>query len=102
MTAPKIGMNVFAIPFGLAGLGEAWSVLSGERHAPALISEVILLIAAVCWLVLIAAHLRHLFTAASSPWAEISGDLLDPIAAPFTSLIFIAPILLASDGLFPQ
>jgi tellurite resistance protein len=102
MTAPKIPMNLFAIPFGLAGLGEAWSALSGERHAPALVADVILLVSAACWLVLVAAHLRYLVTAARTPWAEISADLLDPILAPFTSLVLITPILLASDGLFPQ
>jgi len=39
MTAPKIPMNLFAIPFGLAGLSEAWSALSGERHAPAQVAD---------------------------------------------------------------
>jgi tellurite resistance protein len=102
MTAPKIPMNLFAIPFGLAGLGEAWSALSGEQHAPALVGDVILLISAACWLILVAAHLRHLVTAARTPWAEINADLLDPVLAPFTSLVLITPILLASDGLFPQ
>jgi len=102
MTAPKIPMNLFAIPFGLAGLGEAWSVLSGEQHAPALVGNVILLISAACWLVLVAAHLRHLLTVSPSAVGEISADLLDPVLAPFTSLVFITPILLASDGLFPQ
>lgn len=101
MTAPKIPMNLFAIPFGLAGLGEAWSVLSAERHAPAGIANGILLVAAACWLVLVAAHLRHLLTVARTPWEEISADLLDPVLAPFTSLVLITPILLASDGLFP-
>ncbi|HEX4088316.1 MAG TPA: hypothetical protein VHZ33_06335 [Trebonia sp.] len=102
MTAPKIPMNLFAIPFGLAGLGEAWSALSGEQHAPAAVGDVVLLIAAACWLALVAAHLRHLLTVAPSAWAEVRGDLLDPVLAPFTSLVFITPILLASDGLFPQ
>jgi tellurite resistance protein len=102
MTAPKIPMNLFAIPFGLAGLGEAWSVLSGEHHAPAQVADVILLISAACWLVLVAAHLRHLLTVAPSAVGEISADLLDPVLAPFTSLVLITPILLASDGLFPR
>jgi tellurite resistance protein len=102
MTAPKIPMNLFAIPFGLAGLGEAWSALSTEQHAPASVGDVILLISAASWLVLMAAHLRHLVTVATTPWAEINGDLLDPVLAPFTSLIVITPILLASDGLFPH
>jgi tellurite resistance protein len=102
MTAPKIPMNLFAIPFGLAGLGEAWSALSGEHHAPALVGDVILLISAACWLVLVAAHLRHLLTVALSAVGEISADLLDPVLAPFTSLVLITPTLLASDGLFQQ
>ena len=39
---------------------------------------------------------------APSAAGEISADLLDPVPSPFTSLVLITPILLASDGLFPQ
>jgi tellurite resistance protein len=102
MTAPKIPLNLFGIPFGLAGLGEAWSALASEHHAPSLISEVILLISAASWLVIVAAYLNHLITAAPSARAAIKGDLLDPIASPFASLALIVPVLLASDGLFPH
>jgi tellurite resistance protein len=98
----KIPLNLLGIPFGLAGLGEAWTVLASEHHAPALVGEVILLISAASWLAVVAAYLSHLITAVPSVRAALSGDLLDPIAAPFASLTLIVPILLASDGLFPQ
>jgi tellurite resistance protein len=98
VTTPKIPLNFFGIPFGLAGLGEAWTVLAGERHAPALVGEIILLVAAVSWLAAVAAYLSHLITARVS----FSADLLDPIASPFASLALIVPVLLASDGLYPH
>jgi len=102
MTAPKIPLNLLGIPFGLAGLGEAWLALASKQHAPALVGEVILLISAACWLVIIAAYLRHLSTATPSRRAAFSADLLDPVLSPFASLALIVPVLLASDGLFPQ
>jgi tellurite resistance protein len=102
MTIPKIPLNLLGIPFGLAGLGEAWTVLAGEQHAPALVGEVILLISAASWLVVLAAYLGHLVTAAPTARAAFSADLLDPVAAPFAALALIVPILLASDGLFPH
>ena len=35
MTAPKIPLNFFGIPFGLAGLGDVWTAMAGFHHAPA-------------------------------------------------------------------
>jgi tellurite resistance protein len=103
VTAPKIPLNLFGIPFGLAGLGEVWTVLAGGHHAPALAGEVILLVSAVSWLVLVAGYLGYLITSAPPPgWAAFSGDLRDPVAAPFASLALIAGVLLASVGLFPH
>jgi tellurite resistance protein len=102
MATPKIPLNLFGIPFGLAGLGEAWAVLASQQHAPALVGEVILLTAAASWLAVTAAYVRYLVTAVPSAWAAFAGDLLDPVAAPFASLALIVPILLASVGLFPQ
>jgi tellurite resistance protein len=102
VTTPKIPLNLFGIPFGLAGLGEAWTVLAGERHAPALIGEVILLVSAAAWVAVVAAYLSHLITAAPPARVSFSADLLDPIASPFASLALIVPVLLASDGLYPH
>src|ERR1700728_1538988 len=92
VTTPKIPLNLFGIPFGLAGLGEAWTVLAGERHAPALVGEVILLVAAVAWLAIVAAYLSYLITAARPAPVSFSADLLDPIASPFASLALIVPV----------
>jgi tellurite resistance protein len=102
VTTPKIPLNLLGIPFGLAGLGEAWTALATEQHAPALVGEIVLLISAGSWLTVLGAYASHLITAASSAWAALRGDLLDPVAAPFASLAFIVPVLLASDGLFHQ
>jgi tellurite resistance protein len=79
-----------------------WSVLAAERHATAVVGDVILLISAAAWLVLLAGYLGHLFLAAPSARAAFSGDLHDPVAAPFASLALIVPIILASDGVAPH
>jgi tellurite resistance protein len=102
MTTPKIPLNLFGIPFGLAGLGEAWTALASGHHSPTPVGEVILLISAVSWFIVAAAYLSHLFTAPGSPRAAFIADLTDPIASPFASLALIVPIVLASDGLFPH
>jgi tellurite resistance protein len=102
VTTPKIPLNLLGIPFGLAGLGEAWTALASEHHAPPLLGEVILLISATSWLAVVAAYVSHLITAAQPVRAALSGDLLDPVLAPFASLAVIVPVLLASDGLYPH
>jgi tellurite resistance protein len=97
-TAPKIPLNFFGMPFGLAGLGEAWATAARYHHAPRIVGEIILLLSAVAWLVVLGAYLRHLVRDRT----VIGKDLLDPIAAPFASLALITPILLASLGLYPH
>ena len=98
MTAPKIPLNLFGIPFGLAGLGEAWTVIARFHHAPDVVGEAVFLVSAVTWLVVLGAYLRHVLTGRT----VIVGDLLDPIAAPFASLALITPMLLAAQGLYPH
>jgi tellurite resistance protein len=100
MAIPKIPFGLLGIPFGLCGLAEAWLALANGGHAPVEVGEIILLIAAASWLIVLAAYLRYLRAMAPSLGAALSEDLLDPVAAPFASLAFIVPILLASDGLF--
>jgi tellurite resistance protein len=98
MSAPKIPPNLFAVPFGLAGLGEAWSAMARFHHAPAVVGEIVLLLSAVAWLVVLGAYLRHLVT----DRGVLVRDLLDPVAAPFTSLALITPMLVAAQGLHPH
>ena len=102
MTTPKIPLNTFAIPLGLAGLGEVWTVLGSEHHAPALVGDVIMLIAAAAWVATVAAYLSYLITTAAPAGKVFSADFLDPIGSPFGSLAVIVPVALASDGLYPH
>jgi tellurite resistance protein len=102
LTTPKIPLNTFAIPLGLAGLGEVWTVLGSEHHAPALVGDVIMLIAAAAWVAIVAAYLSYLITTAAPTGKAFSADFLDPIGSPFGSLAVIVPVTLASDGLYPH
>jgi tellurite resistance protein len=94
-----IPLNLFGVPFGLAGLAEAWLVLAGQHHAPALVGEIVLLVSAGSWLLVAAAYVLAV-ARRPSPWSALRGDLLHPVAAPFASLAVITPMLLASLGLF--
>jgi hypothetical protein len=77
LTTPKIPLNTFAIPLGLAGLGEVWTVLGSEHHAPALVGDVIMLIAAAAWVAIVAAYLSYLITTAAPAGKAFSADFLD-------------------------
>jgi tellurite resistance protein len=96
--AAKVPPNFFGMPFGLAGLGEVWAIAARYHRAPDLVAEIILVLAAVVWLVVAGAYLRHLIRDRT----VLAKDLLDPIAAPFASLALITPMLLASEGLYPH
>jgi tellurite resistance protein len=102
LTTPRIPLNTFAIPLGLAGLGEVWTVLGSEHDAPALVGDVIMLIAAAAWVAVMAAYLSYLITTAAPTGKAFSADFLDPIGSPFGSLAVIVPVALASDGLYPH
>jgi tellurite resistance protein len=94
----KVPLNLFGMPFGLAGLGEVWTVSARYDRTPDLVAEIILVVAAVVWVVVAGAYLRHLVRGR----AVLAKDLLDPIAAPFASLALITPMLLAAEGLYPH
>ena len=94
----KIPLNFFGIPFGLAGLGEFWAFATKFHDAPQTVSDVILLVSAALWLLIIVAYGWHLMT---EP-VTFRADLLDPVAAPFAALALITPLLLAAVGLAPH
>jgi tellurite resistance protein len=97
-SATKIPLNFFGIPFGLSGLGEFWAFVARFHDAPRAVSDVILLVSAATWLLVVLAYLSHVV---NEP-ATFRTDLLDPVAAPFASLAVITPILLSAVGLFPH
>ena len=98
MAAPRIPLNFFGIPFGLAGLAGSWLVLADYGRAPVAVGDVLLVLAAVVWVVVVVAYLLH----AVGEKDRIRTDLLDPIASPFASLAFITPVLLGAQGVFPH
>jgi tellurite resistance protein len=98
MTALRIPLNFFGMPFGLAGLAGSWLTMAGYRHAPETVGDVLLGLSALVWLIVLGAYLRYVL----SDRTALVRDLLDPIAAPFASLAAITPILLAVEGVYPH
>lgn len=98
MNAPRIPLNFFGMPFGLAGLAGTWLTMGEHGSVPVAVGNTLLGLAAVVWTVLVLAYLRHL----STERGAIKRDLFDPVAAPFASLILITPMLLAAEGVFPH
>jgi tellurite resistance protein len=96
--AAKMPLNFFGMPFGLAGLGEVWTISAHYHRTPGVVAEIILVLAASVWLVIAGAYLWQSVQDRTIPVK----DLLDPIAAPFASLAVITPMLLASEGLYPH
>jgi tellurite resistance protein len=98
MAARRIPLNFFAMPFGLAGLAGSWQSPVGYGRAPQAVATALFVVAALAWTAVLAGYLNHL----RGEWAGFSRDLLDPVAAPFASLIVITPMLLAVEGLYPH
>ena len=83
--------NLFAVAFGLAGLAQAWSTVAQLASASDWPGNVLWIIAAVIWLITLAAYLANV--AAQSRWKT---ELSDPTFGPFTALIVIVPMLLGA------
>ncbi|HEV2633566.1 MAG TPA: hypothetical protein VGX23_00375 [Actinocrinis sp.] len=98
MSATRIPLNFFGMPFGLVGLAGSWLAMAEYGSAPKAVGNVLLILTALVWLILVAGYLRYLLADRSN----FARDLLDPIAAPFASLILIAPMLLGAEGLHPH
>ncbi|HEX4470534.1 MAG TPA: hypothetical protein VH085_01095 [Nocardioides sp.] len=97
MTTPRIPLNLFGIPFGLAGLAGAWLTLA-ESGGSAVVGDVLLAASAAVWILLVVLYLLH----GLAETGRFVGDLLDPIASPFASLALITPVLLGAEGLYPH
>jgi tellurite resistance protein len=94
MTAPRVPLNFFGMPFGLAGLAVTWLTMADDRRAPQAVGDALLAVALVAWLLVLVGYLRYVLSVRSA----LVRDLLDPVAAPFASLALITPMLLAVDG----
>ncbi|GAA3708272.1 dicarboxylate transporter/tellurite-resistance protein TehA [Nonomuraea antimicrobica] len=88
---------MFGISYGLAGLATCWGYAAMLRLAPALVADILFVVTAVVWLVLIVGYVSQV-PQRPGGWR---GELADPVLAPFVSLIPIVGMLLAI-GLMPH
>ncbi|MGW0227211.1 SLAC1 family transporter [Actinopolymorpha singaporensis] len=97
---PQVGItpNMFGIPYGMAGLAVCWRYAASSGMAPASVADILFLLAAAIWLVLVVSFLIQL-PRRSGGWRAVA--LEDPVMAPFVSLIPIVGMLLAI-GLLPH
>src|ERR1700722_6608706 len=82
--------NLFAACFGLAGLASAWTSLMRLVHGPDWPGNALYIVAALVWLITTVAYLGNV--GAQHRWKQ---ELSDQTLGPFTSLIFIVPVLLS-------
>jgi tellurite resistance protein len=96
---PPVGItpNLFGISYGLAGLATCWGYAALLKLAPALVADILFIITAVVWLVLVVGYLTQV-PRRPRGW---HGELTDPVSGPFVSLIPIVGMLLAI-GLIPH
>jgi tellurite resistance protein len=80
--------NLFAIPFGLAGLTDAWDAARPVLHTPAAVPDAISVVAALTWAVLLACYLAQ-------GTASALADFRHKVFSPFISLAPITGMLLA-------
>jgi tellurite resistance protein len=95
--ARRVPPNFFGFGFGLAGLCETWRITEFYGHAPAGVGDALAVLSALAWLTVLLGYLR--FVIADRP--ALRQDLADPVVAPFLSLAFITPMLLAVLGVVP-
>ncbi|GAA2355850.1 dicarboxylate transporter/tellurite-resistance protein TehA [Catellatospora methionotrophica] len=88
--------NFFAAPFGLTGLAGCWQVLATLAGAPRVIADVLWLLAAVVWVVMLAGYTARALTTPG----RLGMDLRDAVLSPFVSLIPIVALQLGV-GLYP-
>jgi tellurite resistance protein len=84
----RVPPNVLSIAFGLTGLGEAWNAATRALAIGVIGPNVIFVLAAGAWLVLVAWY-------ASQGPRRLLSDLRDTVQGPFVSIAVIVPMLLA-------
>ncbi|HEV7715786.1 MAG TPA: dicarboxylate transporter/tellurite-resistance protein TehA, partial [Steroidobacteraceae bacterium] len=94
-SVPIVPASFFGIVLGLTGLGSAWRLAHEVWNLPAVIGEVLMLLAAVVWASLIIFFaLKWCFAR-----AESSSELDHPVQCCFIGLIGVATMLVASGVL---
>ena len=90
---PRVGItpNLFGIAYGLTGLAGCWGYAAVLQFAPAFVSDILCLLAAVVWLTLLAGYVVQV-PRRPGGWPA---ELADPVLGPFVALIPIVGMLLA-------
>ena len=86
---PRIEPNAFAAPFGLAGLADAWRAAGPTLAGSQPVANVIFIISAVVWLIVVAAY-------AAQGAAQVLADLRDPVLGAFVPVATFPPIVLTT------
>jgi tellurite resistance protein len=81
--------NLFAIPFGITGLAEAWHTAEQTLHTPEAVPDALSIVAALAWVTLMACY------TAQGAKSNVA-DFRDRIFSPFISLAPITGMLLAT------
>jgi tellurite resistance protein len=97
VSAARISLSFFGMPFGLAGLAGTWETLAHYHQAPAWVGNALLVLAGLAWTAIVILYGRSVLHAP----ATIGDDLVDDVAGPFASLAVITPMLLAASGVYP-
>jgi tellurite resistance protein len=84
--------NLFGIPFGFAGVAQCWSTAHDLELAPAWPSQVLWVVTAVVYVVLLVAYVGNVVST-----GRAGTEVSDQTFGPFTALILILPMLLALD-----
>jgi len=80
--------NLFAIPFGIAGLTDAWNVAGLTLHTSAVVPDTLSVVGALAWVTLMAGY-------CAQGTRRILADYRDKTLSPFISLAPISGMLLA-------
>lgn len=84
----KPPLNLFGIPFGLAGLAGLWTQATGLLSLPAAPADIFWFVAAAAWCVTLGRYLARV-----GPLASIVEDLKHPVLGPFASLVPVTATL---------
>jgi len=87
----RLTPNLFAIPFGVSGLAQCWTVAADLGTAPAWPGGVLWVLAAAVWVLVAGAWLSRL----RRP-ADLGRELADPTTGPFVAVAVIVPMLLGA------
>ena len=86
----RIPPNFFSIPFGLAGLTEAWDAARPLVDVSRWVVYALALLTAMVWLVVTVAYV-------SQGTRRLVADLRDTVLSPFVSIAFIVPMILGVE-----